>query len=52
MWQSWVESEHYSTVFFDRITVFKVLYLGASVKGGARTCCVEALHFDATTQHI
>ena len=25
MWQSWVEMEHYSTVYFDHITAFKAL---------------------------
>ena len=26
MWQSWVEIEHYSVAYFDRITAFEALY--------------------------
>ena len=49
MWQSRVENEHYSVVYFDRTRAFTALYLRTSVKGGAHTCCVEASHIDATT---
>ena len=37
MWQSHVENEHYSVVYFDCVTVFEVAYLRTSVKGGAQT---------------
>ena len=35
MWQSCVEIEGYSVVYFDRITAFEALYRWTSVKGGA-----------------
>ena len=36
MWQSQIEIEHYSVVYFDRITVFEALEHTTSVKGGAQ----------------
>ena len=35
MWQSWVEIKHYSTVYFNRVAVFEVLWCSTSIKGGA-----------------
>ena len=36
-------------MYFDRVTAFKLLYLGTAVKGGrCHTCSVEALHDDAS----
>ena len=51
-WQSRVKNKHYSIVYFDHVTTFKVLYLKTSVKGGVHTRCVETSHIDATAQHI
>ena len=42
MWQSQVEIEHYSIVYFAPITVFEELQCRTSVKGGAHTCYVDA----------
>ena len=39
-------------MYFDRVTVFKVLYLWTSVKGGAQMRCVNAATIDATMQRI
>ena len=39
MCQSRVEIEYYSVAYFDRITVFKALYLRTSVKGGTQMRC-------------
>ena len=52
MWQSQVENEHYSIVYFDCTPALKALYLRTFVKGGDRTCCVEASHIDATMQRV
>ena len=35
MWQSWVETEHYSVAYFNHITAFKALEHRTFVKGGA-----------------
>ena len=37
MWQSRVEIEHYSIVYFDHITPFEALKHSTSVMGGAHT---------------
>ena len=50
MWQSQVEIEHYSVVYFDRITAFKVLYRRTSVKGGADMRCVNVVSIHEFTQ--
>ena len=50
MRQSWVEIEHYSVVYFDRITAFKALQHRTSVKGSYTLCrlirysCSLAVH--------
>ena len=54
MWQSRVEN-NYSVTYFNHTRAFKAVYLRTSVKGGARTGCVEASHIDAmdtTTQCV
>ena len=52
MWQSQVEIEHYSVVYFDRIAAFEALLRRTSVKGGADTCCVNVVSVDEFTQRI
>ena len=52
MWQSWVEIEHYSIAYFDRIAAFEALYCRTSVKGGAHTLCVNVASIDEFTQRI
>ena len=42
MWQSWVETKHYSVAYFDHITA-QVLKRRTLVKGGARMCCVNVV---------
>ena len=49
MWQSRVEIEHYSIVYFERITALKALYCSAFIKGGTHACYVD---FDAALQHM
>ena len=41
MWQSRVEIERYSIVYFDRVTAFKALYCQIFGKGGTHTCYVD-----------
>ena len=41
MWQSRVEIEGYSIVYFDRIAVFEAPYLWTSLKGAAHTYLVD-----------
>ena len=50
MRQSWVENEHYSVAYFDRITALETGYLWTSVKGGAQMRCVNASIVAAFTQ--
>ena len=52
MWQSRVEIEHYSVVYFDLITAFEALLRRTSVKGGAHTCCVNVVSIHEFTQLI
>ena len=52
MWQSHVEIEDYSVVYFDRIAMFKAPYRWSSVKGGAHTRFVDSLDIHASTKHI
>ena len=42
MWQSHVEIKGYSVAYFERIAVLEAPYRRTSVKGGARTCNVDA----------
>ena len=42
MWQSRVEVEGYSVVYFDRIAVFEEAYCCTSIKGRAHMCLVDA----------
>ena len=42
MWQSRVEVEDYSVMYFDCIAAFKAPYCWTSVKGRAHTCFVDA----------
>ena len=39
VWQSRVEIEHYSVVYFTRITAFEPMYCRTSIKGRAHTHC-------------
>ena len=41
VWQSWVEIEYFSVAYFESVTVVEVLYHRTSIKGRARTCCVD-----------
>ena len=43
MWQSRVEIEGYSVVYFDRIAAFEAPYRWTSVKGGAHMRFVDSL---------
>ena len=48
MWQSRVEIEHCSIVYFDHITAFEVLKHSTSIMGGAHT---RSWILDTFTQH-
>ena len=50
MWQSQVEIQHYSVVYFDPITAFEVLYRRTSVKGGVDMRCVNVVSIHKFTQ--
>ena len=52
MWQSCVEIEGYSVVYFNCIAAFKAPYCWTSVKGGAYMCFVDSLDIHASTKHI
>ena len=53
MWQSRVEIEQYSIVYFNCVSVFEVLYRRTSIKGGAHTCtCCVTHEYDMFTKHI
>ena len=50
MWQSQVEIQHYSVVYFNCITAFEVLYHRTSIKGGADMRCVNVVSIHEFTQ--
>ena len=52
MWQSHVEIEGYSVVYFDRIAAFEVPYCWTSIKGGAHMRFVDLLDIHASTKRI
>ena len=52
MWQSCVEIEGYSVVYFGRIAAFEVPYRWTSVKGGAHTHFVDSSDIHASTLHV
>ena len=52
MWQSRVEIEHYSVVYFNHITVFEVLWRGTSVRGGAHTRCINVVSIREFTHRV
>ena len=52
MWQSRVEIEGYSVVYFDRIAAFEVPYHGTSVKGGAHMRFVDLLDIHASMKRV
>ena len=52
MWQSWVEIKHYSVAYFDRVTAFKVLQPGTSVKGGAHMHYVDLSGIHASSLRV
>ena len=43
MWQSHVEIEGYSDVYFNRIAVFEAPYRWTAVKGGAHTLSMKRI---------
>ena len=51
VWQSHVEIEDHSIVYFDCIAVFKVLYHRTSVEGGAHKHFIDSLDIHASTKH-
>ena len=52
MWQSHVEIEGYSVMYFDHIATFKVLYRWTSVKGGAHTHFMDSLDVHAFMNRV
>ena len=52
MWQSHVEIEGYSVVYFNRIAMFEALYHWTSIKGGAHMCFVDAWISNESTKRI
>ena len=52
MWQSHVEIEGYSIVYFNRIAAFEALYRWTSFKGGADMRFVDLLDVHASTKHV
>ena len=50
MWQSQVEIQHYSVVYFNCITAFEVLYHRTSIKSGADMRCVNVVSIHEFTQ--
>ena len=50
MWQSSVEIEGFSIVYFDRIAAFKAPYRWTSIKGGAHMPFVDS-DIHASTKH-
>ena len=52
MWQSRVEIEDYSVMYFNRIAEFKVLYRGTSVRGRTHTRYVDSLDIHASAKHV
>ena len=52
MWQSHVEIEGYSIVYFGCITALEALYRWTSVKGGAHMHFVDSLDIHPSTKHV
>ena len=52
VWQARVVIDYYSVVYFTCVTVFKVLYLWTSDKGGVHTRCRAASIAATFTQHV
>ena len=52
LWQSQVETKHYSIAYFDRDTAFEVLQRRTSVKGGANTLCVNVSSIHEFMQRV
>ena len=52
MWQSRVEIEGYSVVYFDRIAAFEVPYRWTSVKGEAHMRLVDLLVIHTSTERV
>ena len=52
MWQSHVEIEGYSVVYFDYIAAFEVPYRWTSIKGGAHMRFVDSLDIHASTKRV
>ena len=52
MWQSRLEIEHYSVVYFNSIAAFEALQRRTSVKGGAHARCVNVVSIDEFTQRV
>ena len=52
MWQSRLEIEGYSVVYFEHITAFEAQYCLTSIKGMAHTRFVDLLDIHASTKHV
>ena len=52
MWQSHVEIEGYSVVYFDRIAVFEAPHRWTSIKGRAHTYYVDAWISNESTKRM
>ena len=52
MWQSRVEIEGYSVMYFDRITAFEAPYRWTSGKGGAHMVFIDLLDIHVSVKHV
>ena len=52
MWQSHVEIEGYSVMYFDHIAALQALYHWTSIKSEAHTCFVNLLAIYTSMKHI
>ena len=52
MWQSHVDIEGYSIMYFDRIAAFETAYRWTSIMGGAHIDFIDSLDTHASTKHI
>ena len=52
MWQSQVEIEHYSIMYFNHVIAFKVLWCRTFVEGRAHMCSIDVSTVCASMQRI
>ena len=52
MWQSHVDIEGYSVMYFDRIAAFETPYRWTSIMGGAHIHFIDSLDTHASTKHV